>query len=40
LDAPLSIKLKRFCRKSIGGAHDHENLKIKKTRNKEDMASV
>jgi hypothetical protein len=39
LVAPLSIKLKRFCKTSIGGAHGHENLKIK-TRNKEDMASI
>jgi hypothetical protein len=42
LVAPLSIKLKRFCRTSIGGAHGHENLqkKKKKTRKKEHMASV
>jgi hypothetical protein len=29
LVAPMSIKLKRFCRTSIGGAHVHENLKRK-----------
>jgi hypothetical protein len=30
LVALFSIKLKRFCRASIGGAHGHENLQKEK----------